>query len=146
MWAMEEALKCGALTAVVGEMQEISFTASRRLQLAVEQSQVTGFILRRKATNINTTACVSRWRISPLPSHSVDSLPGIGYPSWKVELMRIRNGRPGVWEIRWEDGRFVPLQNADEHKLNPYGSANTNLQYVSRSVPLVSEVSQKKAG
>ena len=49
IWAMEEALKCAALTAVVGEMQEISFTASRRLQLAVEQSQVTGFILRSQS-------------------------------------------------------------------------------------------------
>src|SRR5690242_8068566 len=34
MWAMEEALKCSALTAVVGEMQGIDFTSSRRLQLA----------------------------------------------------------------------------------------------------------------
>lgn len=40
---MEEALKCGGLAAVVGEVQDISFTASRRLQLAVEQSGVTGF-------------------------------------------------------------------------------------------------------
>jgi protein ImuA len=146
LWAMEEALKCGALTAVVGEIQEISFTASRRLQLAVELSKVTGFILRRKATNINTTACVSRWKISSLPSHSINSLPGIGYPCWKVELMRMKNGRPGVWDIRWEDGRFLPLQNESERKHSSYGNLNANLQAVSRAVPLVSEVSQKKAG
>src|SRR3990170_5486323 len=85
-WAMEEALKCGALTAVVGEMKEISFTASRRLQLVVEQSQGTGFILRNSPRNVNTTACVSRWQITPLPSESVDDLPGIGFPQWKVEL------------------------------------------------------------
>jgi protein ImuA len=107
LWAIEEALKCGALTAVVGEMQEISFTASRRLQLAVEQSQVTGFILRNNVRKPNTTACVSRWRITPLPSVSADDLPGIGFPHWKVELLRIRNGRPGIWEIKWEDGRFL---------------------------------------
>jgi protein ImuA len=106
VWAMEEALKCGALTAVVGEMKEISFTASRRLQLAVEQSQVTGFILRNSPRNVNTTACVSRWQITPLPSKSVDDLPGIGFPQWKVELLRIRNGKCGVWEIKWEGGKF----------------------------------------
>ena len=47
LWAMEEALKCPAVAAVVGEMDNISFTDSRRLQLAVEQSSVTGFIIRR---------------------------------------------------------------------------------------------------
>ena len=115
IWAMDEALKCGALTAVVGEIQHISFMESRRLQLAVEQSQVTGFILRnnfhkssRRLTEgkLNTTACVSRWKITPLPSESIDELPGIGFPKWRVELMRVRNGRPGVWDIQWIDGKF----------------------------------------
>ena len=62
-WAMDEALKCSALAAVVGEMKELDFTASRRLQLAVEKSQVTGFGLRHAVRTRNTTACVSRWKI-----------------------------------------------------------------------------------
>jgi len=106
LWAMDEALKCGALTAVVGEMQEINFTASRRLQLAVEESQVTGFILRSNPRKLNTTACVSRWMITPRPSESLKDLPGIGFPQWKVELLRMRNGKSGVWEIQWKEGRF----------------------------------------
>ena len=109
IWAMEEALKCSALTAVIGEMQEISFTSSRRLQLAVEQSQVTGFILRKNFQRINTTACVSRWKITPLISESPDDLPGIGFPHWKVDLVRMRNGKSGSWEVKWEDGRFQPV-------------------------------------
>lgn len=109
LWAMEEALKCSALISVIGEIQEISFTSSRRLQLAVEQSQVTGFILRKNSQRINTTTCVSRWKITPLISESGDGLPGIGFPHWKVELVRMRNGRPGNWEVKWEDGRFQPV-------------------------------------
>jgi protein ImuA len=105
-WAINEALKCDALNAVIGEMRELSFTESRRLQLSVEQSQVTGFIIRNH-TNLNTTACVSRWRITSLPSESVDDFPGIGFPKWKVELLRMRNGKPGSWEIMWKDGKFV---------------------------------------
>jgi protein ImuA len=116
LWAMDEALKCGALTAVVGEMNEISFTASRRLQLAVEQSQVTGFVLRNNPRSLNTTACVSRWRITPLPTETTDDLPGIGFPHWKVELLRIRSGRPGVWEITWQDGRFLLSRGASADK------------------------------
>lgn len=107
LWAMEEALKCGALNAVVGEMQEISFTTSRRLQLAVEESKVTGFVVRINPRTLNTTACVSRWKITSLPSELIDELPGIGFPQWKVELLRIKNGRPGIWEIRWENGKFL---------------------------------------
>jgi protein ImuA len=106
MWALEEALKCSALTAVVGETREISFTASRRLQLAVEESQVTGFIMRRNASCLNTTACVSRWMISPLASESIDNLPGVGFPRWKVELLRVRNGRSCVYDMMWKEGRF----------------------------------------
>lgn len=108
LWVMDEALKCGALTAVVGEMKEISFTASRRLQLAAENSRVTGFILRKDQAHLNTTACVSRWKITPVPSEPVGDLPGIGFPKWSVELLRIRNGRPGSWKIVWMDGKFRP--------------------------------------
>lgn len=111
VWAMDEALKCSSLSAVVGETREIDFNASRRLQLAVEQSQVTGFVLRNNYRNTNTTACVSRWRITPLPSESEDSLPGIGFPKWRVELLRVRNGKAGSWDIRWINGRFSAIAN-----------------------------------
>jgi protein ImuA len=105
-WAMDEALKCDALSAVVGEMQDLSFTESRRLQLAVEKSRVTGFVLRTNPRKIGTTACVSRWKITSLHSGSIDGMPGVGSPQWKVELLRIRNGKPGTWELRWENGNF----------------------------------------
>lgn len=113
LWAMNEALKCGALSAVVGELREIDFTASRRLQLAVEESQVTGFVLRNNSKPPGTTACVSRWQITPLPSETVDELPGIGFPRWKVELLRIRNGKPGSWDVMWKKGRFHPVEKKE---------------------------------
>jgi protein ImuA len=109
LWTMNEALRCTALTAVVAEIREMSFTASRRLQLAVEQSLVTGFILRNSGKP-NTSACISRWKITPLPSAVAGiGIPGIGFPTWRVELLRIRNGRPGVWDIQWRNGRFQHL-------------------------------------
>lgn len=106
LWAMEEALKCKGLSAVIGEMQELSFTTSRRLQLVVEQSQVTGFILRRNPRSLNTTACVTRWKISSLSSELTDDMPGVGFPRWNVELLKVRNGRPGTWQIEFAAGRF----------------------------------------
>jgi len=109
LWVIEEALKCDGLAAVVGEMQEISFTTSRRFQLAVEQSRVTGFIICNHARNLTNNACVSRWKISPLSSNPEDNLPGIGFPRWNIELLKIRNGKPGVWQMEWACGRFHPV-------------------------------------
>jgi protein ImuA len=106
LWAVEEALKCDVLAAVVGEMSELSFTESRRLQLAVEQSKVTGFIHRHNPRSENTVACVTRWKIKPLPSTTEEGMPGVGFPRWNVQLLKVRNGTPGNWEIEWSGGRF----------------------------------------
>jgi len=113
MWAMDEALKCDNLVAVVGELQELSFTASRRFQLAVEQSRVTGFILRCNSRNPNITACVSRWKVTSLPCLLNDDIPGVSFPRWNVELLKIRNGKPGSWQIEWIDNRFHHLSSAN---------------------------------
>jgi protein ImuA len=113
LWAMEEALKCDSLSAVVGEMKELSFTNSRRLQLAVEQSSVTGFIVRNDPQNINTTACVTRWKITSLPSELQKDVPGVGFPRWNVELLKVRNGKPGNWEIEFAEGRFKHISKMD---------------------------------
>lgn len=107
LWAVEEALKCNGLAAVVGEIKELSFTASRRLQLAVEQSRVTGFILRTKANN--TTACVTRWNITSLPSELNEDMPGVGFPRWSIQLLKVRNGKPGSWQVEWVNRKFRPV-------------------------------------
>lgn len=111
MWAMEEALKCDGLVAVVGEIQELNFTASRRFQLAIEQSHVTGFILRHNPRNLNITACVTRWKITHLPTILTDEMPGVGFSRWNVELLKVRNGKPGFWQIEWIGKRFrhIPI-------------------------------------
>ena len=101
LWLVEEALKCEGLAAVVGEVAEVTFTESRRLQLAVEQSRVTGFLIRNNSRNINANACTARWKISPGPSILTGDLPGIGFPAWNIELLKIRNGKPGRWQMQW---------------------------------------------
>lgn len=111
LWTVEEALKCEGLAVVIGEVRELDFSASRRLQLAVERSHVTGFIHRQSPRTEGTNACVARWRIAPLSSAPVDSLPGMGHPRWNVRLQKIRNGRPGAWHLEWtgKEFRHVPL-------------------------------------
>ena len=56
LYASEEALRCSGLAAVITDIRELNFKQSRRLQLATEQSRVTGFVLRNKPKTVNTTA------------------------------------------------------------------------------------------
>jgi protein ImuA len=110
LWVMEEALKCAGLKAVVCEVGALNFKHSQRLQLAVEQSRVTGFILRNARGKLESTACAARWRVKSLPSADLGGLPGLGFLRWQVELLKVRNGQPGKWVLEWKDGRFVPVE------------------------------------
>jgi protein ImuA len=110
LWVMEEALKCPGLKAVVCEVGELNFKQSQRLQLAVEQSRVTGFVLRNAKGRLDSTACTARWQVKPLPSADLNGLPGLGFLRWQVELLKVRNGQPGKWILEWQDGRFVPVE------------------------------------
>ncbi len=100
LWVLEEALKCDALVSVVAEISELGFDESRRLQLAVERSRVTGFVHRNQSKQGNATACNSRWKITPLPSETPDNMPGLGFPRWNVQLLKVRNGQPGAWQVQ----------------------------------------------
>ena len=119
LWAMEEALRCEGLSAVVCETEDLAFTESRRFQLAVEQSRVTGFVVRRDARKLSTTACIARWKISSIATETEDDLPGIGFPRWKVELLRVRNGKSGVWDLEWAGKKFQPVMypTTEQHEL-----------------------------
>ena len=112
LWTVEEALKCDSVCTVVGELGEINLFESRRLQLAVEESKVTGFMLRRNPKNL-AASFVTRWRIKSLPSALEPGMPGIGFPKWNVELLKVRNGKPGCWQMLWRNGKF-DLDRKDE--------------------------------
>jgi protein ImuA len=105
LWAMQEALKCSSLAAVIGELPEIDLTTSRRFQLATEEAGVGCFMLRGRPKNLLTTA-VSRWHIQSLGSNIEDGLPGLGHPRWRVNLLKVRNGKVGSWDIEWSAGSF----------------------------------------
>lgn len=120
LWTVEEALKCEALAAVVAEVKEISLTESRRLQLAVERSRVTGFLHRFNPGKIENIACVSRWQIRPISSDLEPGMPGVGYPSWDVQLLKVRNGTAGRWQLQWADGRFKHITVVGQSAASAY--------------------------
>jgi len=110
LYAIEEALKCKRITTVVGEIKQITFKESRRLQLAAEQSRVTGLLIRHQPKILNTIACVSRWRITSLPSELQNGMPGVGFPRWNVELLKVRNGKSGTWQLEYSSNRLKEIK------------------------------------
>lgn len=109
LWAMEEALRCSSLRAVIGEVAALDLTQSRRLQLAAEKSGVPAFIIRRGTAQAGRAgdwmsqpiAAMTRWRIHAAPSLGLNLPAGRqplpGKARWQVELWRCRGGNPATW-------------------------------------------------
>ncbi len=102
LWAMEEALRSGAVCGVIGELNEFAPVAARRLQLAAQGSGSTGLVL-WPGRGLNAASFAeTRWRLSALPSPG-----GKIVPHWRVSLLRARRSAVSRdWAVRWQDGRL----------------------------------------
>ncbi len=76
-----------------------------------------GFLIRHQPKGINAIACMSRWRITPVASAWSDGMPGVGFPCWQAELLKVRNGKPGKWLLQWSADGFT--ETRDNNKLLP---------------------------
>lgn len=110
LWAMEEALKCRALAAVVGELRDAracDLTASRRLTLAARVSGVPGLLLQAGAPA--ASAATTRFAVAAgLPSPLCGEVEGGG----RAILAGTRQPPP-------LPSRLAPLRHRGEGK--PYG-------------------------
>jgi protein ImuA len=106
LWALEEALRSSGLAAALAEVDQLSLTQSRRLQLAAEAKGVTALLLRPPGAGATPSAAATRWRIAAAPSEAAGGpRRASGRPHWRIDLCRCRGGRTGSWRIAWyEDG------------------------------------------
>jgi protein ImuA len=147
LWAMEEALKCRSLSAVVAEVRRVGLSASRRLQLAAEAHGVTGLLLRPAYSSFAASAVHSRWRIRSATSaawngeglglstelqeqlSSPPNMPPINMPQTsgtralgahclRVELLRTRGGGQGQWTLQWNE-----MNNNEAYQEGTFGLA-----------------------
>ena len=106
LWAMEDGLRCKALGAVIGEIwgdpPVLDFTATKRLAMRSEASNVPCWLMRRAASP-NLSAARERWRVASLPAardpHDAQS-PGL--PRWSLDLFRSRHSKPGQWVATYD--------------------------------------------
>lgn len=121
LWAMEEALKCGASSAVIGEIFTAKFydlAASRRLILAAQKQATpallffTGFA----GADALSSGADTRFEIRARPSLRQESagrrLPLPGSPAWSVRIAKARAGPAGLaldptfHPVFWTEGQF----------------------------------------
>jgi len=110
LWAMEEGVRCAALSAVIGEIwgdpRALDFTATRRLAVASERSRVPCWLVRLGGT-ANLSGARMRWRVASAPSlpNALDPRAP-GTPVWHADLFRARGMPPGRWSIAHEADCF----------------------------------------
>ena len=107
-WAMEEALRSGALVGVLGEIGAAHPTALRRLQLAAESHETMALLLRSRGTVERSAPTMTRWRVGAMPGvpAAADAValgaPRDVRPCWQVELLRCKSGLAGFGTLRQE--------------------------------------------
>ncbi len=104
LWTADEALKSGALSGVILDLDpaRCTVTATRRLQLAAQSGRTPAIIVMAHASAL-PSAARSRWAVASLPSlpPALDERAP-GKPAWRVELRRCRRGKPGIFSVEWD--------------------------------------------
>jgi len=104
LWAMEEALRCRAISVVIGEVRDnaVDMVALRRLSLAAAESGALALLLRAAPADEASTA-TTRWIVGAAPNDC-----------FAVELVRNRRGQLGSWILQWSnsDERFLLATHA----------------------------------
>lgn len=102
LWVMEQALRSGAVSAVLGAVEGATLAQTRRLEFAARDGAAASVLLRR--TQGGLTAARRRWRVTTLASFGAtwnERAPG-GF-RLEAELVRSRTERPGVWRLEQDD-------------------------------------------
>ena len=99
LWAMEEALHCRAVRAVIGELRDSAtdMVALRRLSLTAAENGALVLLLRAAPTDGASTAA-TRWVVGAAPNNG-----------FAAQLVRNRRGPAGSWILEWSDSdeRFI---------------------------------------
>ena len=99
LWTMEEALRCHAVGAVIGEIRHetIDAVALRRLSLAAQEHGALALLLRATPSDDTSTAA-TRWIVGAALSQP---RYGPGTPRFEAQLVRNRRGPTGSWMLEW---------------------------------------------
>src|ERR1700735_900076 len=121
LWAMEEALKCGAPAVVVGEIWSLkgySLAASRRLLLAARKGKVPALLILASAygqAERLSSAAETRFEIAAAPSATIPAAAGPDLPgpfacgARLIKARLVRAGPEGTCQA-FDPGRVIRLE------------------------------------
>jgi protein ImuA len=105
LWVAEEALKSGSVAVVISDAdaKQTNLTATRRLSLAAQAGKSAGLLV-FTAPQTGPTTSHTRWIASASRSQPPPyDLHAPGRPTWNLDLVRARGGRPGAWTVEWQN-------------------------------------------
>jgi protein ImuA len=100
LWALAEALRSGAPSAVAGMIDKLDLKTSQKLHLAAGDCGLPLFLLRPVQT-LEASAAATRWRVGTAKA-ARDRFGLYARPRWHLQLERCRNGRPGEWVVEYD--------------------------------------------
>jgi len=103
LWALEEALKSGAVAGGLVTAERPAFVTTRRLEFAARAGRAAGIIL-RTGDGGDLSAARRRWRIAARGS-GLDPYDAAapGTPRLRADLTRRRDGPPAAWDLELDD-------------------------------------------
>ncbi len=129
IWAIDQALRTSAVSAVLAELDRFDDRAARRLQLAAETGEGLGLLLRSAATRHLPSWAEVQWLVQAVPEKRSplrrDPLAAAGHSVSKartfarqfdVQLVRNRGGRAGTRLRLMVDGRTGKLTNIQSER------------------------------
>jgi protein ImuA len=124
LWALEEALKSGAVAGGLATVERPAFVVTRRLDFAARAGGAAGLLVRVGPAE-DLSAARRRWRIAGRPSGG-DGFDAAapGPARLRAELVRRRDGPPGGWDLEQDDetGRLRMDAGLADHRLDAGGS------------------------
>ena len=124
LWTMEEALKSGAVAAVLGDADaaHADLTVTRRLSLAAAGGKMCRHPHLCQGGCLPPPPATRAGRRRPCPPAARRMMrrrPGL--PCWSIELTRARGGRPGAWILEWHhaQSRFSLVPGFSRRTLHP---------------------------
>ena len=103
LWALEEALKSGAVAGGLGLAAEVGFVTTRRLDFAARAGRASAVMLRSGPAD-DLSAAHLRWRLSTLASTTDEwDARSPGRARWRADLVRRRDGPPQTWDVEQDD-------------------------------------------
>ena len=129
LWAIDLALRSGAVVAVVADGSGMDMAATRRLQLAAEAGRAPALLARPPHELSQLSAADTRWLVradpEPARNHPLDPTNLLARapprrPRWIIELRRCKRARTydqthatPRWALEWHRGNHAVVVSAD---------------------------------